>query len=174
MTEPTDEILYCYRHPRAETTLRCYQCEKPICVRCARRTPVGYICGDCQRGRKKRFDQSRPTDYVVAVVVSALLGGVAGIVPMLGSWWFLLFLSPLAGTLVAEVAWRAVGRRHGSHLWWVVGAGIVVGTLPILGISFLQLLPVLQGSFRGVGGLLTWGLHVVLAVSTAVARLRLT
>ncbi len=174
MTEPTDEVLTCYKHPKVETILRCYQCERPICVRCARRTPVGYICGDCQRGRQQRFDQSRPADYVVALVVSVFLGGVASIIPILGSWWFLVFLSPLAGTVIAEVAWRAVGRRHGPHLWWLVGAGIVVGTLPIMGSSLLQLLAVLQGNLWGLGGLLTWGLHVALAVSTAVARLRLT
>ena len=174
MTESTDEVLFCYKHPKIETTLRCYQCDRPMCVRCARRTPVGYICSECQRGRQRRFDQSRPADYVVALVISAFLGGIASILPMLGSWWFLVFLSPLAGTVIAELVWRAVGRRHGPHLWWLVAVGIVVGTLPIMGSSLLQLLAALRSNLWGLQSLLTWGLHVVLAVGTAIARLRLT
>jgi hypothetical protein len=174
MTERTDEILYCHWHPKTETTLRCYQCGTPICVKCARRTPVGYICPDCQKGRKQRFVQSRPADYAIAAVLSVFLGGVASVLPLLGSWWFIIFLSPLAGTLISEIVWRAVGRRHGPHLWWIVSAGIVVGALPVLGTNLMRSLSVLQGNLFGIQGLLSWGLHVILAVGTAVTRLRLT
>ena len=174
MNEELDDLLYCRWHPKVETRLRCYQCETPICVKCARRTPVGYLCPDCRRGHKQRFNQSRPTDYVIAAAIALLLGGGAGILPLLGSWWFLLFLSPLAGSLIAEVVWRAVGRRFGPHLWWIVGGGIIVGSLPLLGIGLLQLIAVFQGNLWGLQGLLTWGLHSVLAVGAAVTRLRLT
>ena len=174
MSEELDDLLYCQWHPKVETTLRCYQCETPICVKCARRTPVGYLCPDCQRGHKQRFVQSRSTDYVIAGVISVVLGGVASILPLLGSWWFLIFLSPLAGSLTAELVWRAVGRRFGPHLWWIVGAGIVVGSLPVLGLSLLPLLALLQGNLWGLQGLLIWGLHIVLAVGAAVARFRAT
>lgn len=164
----------CYWHPNVETALHCYQCGKPICVKCARHTPVGYICPDCQRGRKRRFEQAKSTDYVIAAVVAVVLGGFASILPLLGSWWFLLFLSPLAGTAVAEIVWRAVGRRYGQHLWWIVGAGIILGAVPVLGIGLLQALAVLQGSIWGLQGLISWGLHIILAVGAATARLRLT
>ncbi|MBN1247365.1 MAG: hypothetical protein JXC32_06885 [Anaerolineae bacterium] len=164
----------CHWHPKVETALRCYQCGTPICVKCARRTPVGYICPDCQRGRKRRFEQASRTDYVLAAVVAVILGGLAGILPLLGSWWFLLFLSPLAGTAIAEIVWRAVGRRYGQHLWWIVSAGIVIGGLPVLGLGLLQSLALLQGSIWGLQGLLSWGLHIILAIGTATARLRLT
>jgi hypothetical protein len=135
---------------------------------------VGYICPDCQRGRKQRFEQAKRTDYVLAAVIAVILGGFAGVLPLLGSWWFLLFLSPLAGTAIAEVVWRVVGRRYGQHLWWIVSAGIVIGALPVLGMGFLQSLTVLQGNIWGLQGLLSWGLHIILAVGSAVARLRLT
>ncbi len=173
MTDPTDAPLFCYKHPKVETTLRCYQCGRPICVRCARRTPVGYICSECQRGRQQRFDQSQPMDSVVALVLSVILGGTASILPMLGSWWFLVFC-PRLPARSSPRSWRAVGRRHSPRLWWLVSLGIVIGTLPIMGSSLLQLLTVLQGNIWGFQGILTWGLHVVLAISTAVARLRLT
>ncbi len=173
MTEQLDDTFTCHWHPRTETALRCYQCGTPICVKCARRTPVGYICPDCQRGRKQRFEQARGTDHVIAGIVSLILGGIAGILPLLGSWWFLLFLSPLAGTVIAEIVWRSVGRRYGQRLWWIVGAGILIGALPVLGLGLLQLPALLQGNLRGGVGLLTWTVHVVLAISTATARLRL-
>ncbi len=168
--EPT---LYCRWHPKVETVLRCYQCETPICVKCARRTPVGYMCPDCQRGHKRRFEQTGPTDYAVAAIAAVVLGGIASLLPALGIWWFLLFLSPLAGTLIAEAVWRLVGRRYGRHLWWIVSAGIVVGALPSLGLSLLQLMTFLRGSLWGLSGILTWGLHVALAVASAIARLRM-
>lgn len=172
--EDPDEILTCHWHPNTQTTLRCYQCGTPICAKCARRTPVGYLCPDCQRGRKRRFEQSRPSDYALASIVSVVLGGVASILPLLGSWWFLLFLSPLAGTLIAEAIWRLVGRRYGQHLWWIVDAGIIVGALPVLGLELLQLASVARGNLWGLQGVLVWGLHILLAVGTATARLRLT
>jgi hypothetical protein len=169
-----DEILYCHWHPKTETTLRCYQCGTPICAKCAQRTPVGYICPDCRRGRKQRFEQSRTTDYILAGIVSLILGGVASIIPVLGSWWFVLFLSPLSGTLIAEIVWRLVGRRYGQHLWWIVGAGIVIGALPGLLMGLLQLAFLFQGNVWSLVNLLVWGLHIAMAVGAAAARLRLT
>ena len=174
MAEHNDEIIVCHWHPQTETTLRCYQCNTPICAKCANRTPVGYICRDCHQGRKQRFDQSTPKDYIIAGVVSIILGGIASIIPMIGSWWFILFLSPLSGTLIAEVVWRLVGRRYGQHLWWLVAAGIAVGALPILGLQLLR-------GFSGLNYGDVWGfinivvtlLHIALAAGTAVARLRL-
>jgi hypothetical protein len=174
MTEHIDEILVCHWHPQTETTLRCYQCGTPICAKCANRTPVGYICRDCQKGRKQRFDQSTRTDYLVAGIVSLVLGGIASIIPMIGSWWFIIFLSPLSGTLIAEVVWRLVGRRYGQYLWWVVVAGIAVGTLPVLGINLLSFLSGINyGGIWGVVNLIVALAHIGLAGGTAAARLRL-
>jgi hypothetical protein len=169
-----EEVLYCQWHPKVETVLRCYQCDTPICVKCARRTPVGYICPDCQRGRRQRFEQSKPADYAIAAITAVILGGVVSIVPLLNSWWFVIFLSPLAGTLISEVVWRLVRRRYGRHLWWIVTAGIVIGALPVLGIRLLRLTTIIQGNIWSLQGLLIWGLHVVMTVGSAIARLRLT
>lgn len=174
MTEYTDETEFCHWHPQTETTLRCYQCNTPICAKCAYRTPVGYICRDCQKGRKLRFDQAMPTDYVIAAVVSVLLGGLASIIPMIGSWWFILFLSPLSGTLIAEIVWRLVKHRYGQYLWVTVAAGIAISTVPVIG---MQLLGVLSsapyGNVWGFVNLIVAIVHIALAAGAAVARLRL-
>lgn len=174
MAEMDDEVLFCHWHPQTETTLRCYQCGKPICAKCAQRTPVGYICPECRRGRKQRFNQARSLDYVLAGIASLVLGSLASIIPLLGSWWFALFLSPLAGTLISEIVWRLVGRRHGEYLWLVVDAGIILGAMPALVMGLLQLTTLMQGNFWGFQGLLVWLIHVAMAVGAATARLRLT
>lgn len=171
--EDDDEILYCQWHPKVETTLRCYQCGTPICVKCAKRTPVGYLCPECTRGRKKRFITAKRRDYIIAGVVSLILGGIAAFIPMIG--WFTMLLSPMAGGLIGEAVWRLVGRRYGEHLWWIVAAGIVVGSLPLLLPTLLNSLFYLsQGYIGGALNLLWFGIHLVLVVGSATARLRLS
>lgn len=168
-----DEVLTCQRHPKVETTLRCYQCGAPICHNCAQRTPVGYQCPDCRRGLKRRFEQARPLDYGIAAIVSLVLGTIAGIfLPIAG--WFTVFLSPVAGTLIAEITWRLVNRHYSSHLWWIVAAGIIIGTLPHIAIRVfgLFLTPVEGQIFSWIGML--WPLvHIGLAVGASSARLKI-
>ncbi len=171
--EQEEGILFCQWHPKVETQLRCYQCETPMCVKCARRTPVGYICPDCRRGHRRRFEQSRPLDYVIAGIGATILGGIASLLTLLGFWFILIFISPLAGATISEITWRLIGRRFGRHLWWIVGAGIILGSLPALGLYLPALIAFLQGNFWAITRLLSWGLHVVLAVGAAVARLRM-
>ncbi len=174
MTELNDEVMVCHWHPQTETALRCYQCNTPICAKCAHRTPVGYICRNCRQGNKQRFEQSTLTDYIIAGVASLVLGGIASTIPMIGSWWFILFLSPLSGTLIAEVVWRLVGQRYGQYLWWLVVAGIIVGTLPVLGIGMLRVLSgITYGDAWGFVNLIVALIHIVLAAGAAAARLRL-
>ena len=170
---PEEETVYCQWHPHVETSLRCYQCETPICARCAQRTPVGYICPDCQKGRKQAFDRAKPTDYLLAAVISLVLGSVAGLLlPMAG--WFVLYLSPLAGTLTAEAVWRVVGRRYGRHLWWLVAAGLILGGLPQLLLAlFGGVISLVEGMPLGAVRVLWPAAHIALAVGTATARLRL-
>lgn len=174
MEEHEDDVMVCHWHPQTETTLRCYQCDTPICAKCARRTPVGYICRDCHQGRKKRFEQSTLSDYIIAGVVSLILGGIASLLPLMGSWWFILFLSPLSGTLIAEVVWRLVGRRYGQYLWVIVAAGIAISTLPVLGIELLRFLSSINyGNMWGLLNVLVALIHIGLAGGAAAARLRL-
>ncbi len=161
-------LTFCVNHPNVETRLRCNKCGDPICVRCAVRTPVGYRCPKCIKQQQAIFYTGVSTDYLIAAIVS-LLGGVVGayIISYLG-YFFALFVSPVAGALVADLAWRTVGRRHSRYLRWVVGGSIVVATLGVAlyqagglsGLTFTQLLR------------LDLGIYVALAVSAAYGRLR--
>jgi hypothetical protein len=134
--------LYCANHPQTETTLRCNRCEKPICTKCAVLTPTGYRCKECVKSQQKTFDTAQLIDYPLAFIVA---GGLA----FLGS----LFIPR----------------------WFLLAVGMIVGCLPGL-ISTLQ--------FAGIGiesnlvsgvynylPLLSYGIYVVLATSTAFYRL---
>ncbi|MEA3308363.1 MAG: zinc finger, RING-type domain-containing protein [Chloroflexota bacterium] len=171
--ELSDTKTYCQWHPNVETRLRCYSCGALICAKCAHHTPVGYLCPDCRHGRKQRFDHARTADYLIATGVSLVLGGLAGwVLPLTG--WFVLFLSPLAGTLTAEAVWRLVGRRYGQHLWWIVAGGLALGGLPQLAFALLGALISLGNGYSwGILGILWPAAHIALAVGAVVARLRL-
>lgn len=159
-----DEVLYCANHPSVETMLRCNRCGKPICTRCAVRTPVGYRCRECVRGQQAVFYTGGVFDYVIGAVLALVLGGVAAaLMSRLGFWFFALILGAPIGIGIAEVVRFAVGRRRSRYLWLVVAGGMIVGALPGFLLSLVGL---------NLWSVLSMGLYLVLAVGAASARLR--
>ncbi|MBI3158482.1 MAG: hypothetical protein HYZ26_02650 [Chloroflexi bacterium] len=160
--------LYCANHPDRATTLRCNRCNKPICASCAKRTPTGYRCPECIRELSQVYITAKSQDYVVGFLVAAILSAVAALV-LANLGWFTIFLSPLAGGVIAEVVRRSVGRRRAPALFRLAAAGVALsGLTPI--VPYLLLL------FLGGGlGVLMAGLwplvYVVLATSAAYASL---
>ncbi len=171
-----DDVLHCANHPEIETRLRCNKCGKPICSKCAVRTPVGYRCRDCiNQQQRVYYADFRSGHYLIAAAVALPLSLVAGwLVPRLG--WYTIFLGPLIGGGIAEAARWAIQRRRGEYTWLVVCGCIVLGALPFLLLSLLSLLGIALGLGRyWVGGLmrLVWnGVYLVTAVGAAYARLR--
>jgi hypothetical protein len=157
------EIEYCYRHPDRETGLHCTVCGRPICGECAMMTSVGQLCPDDRKAR-------RPSNYKVSAADMIVGGAVAFFASALVALVLTLFLGRLgffgliiifmAGPAIAEFIVRVVDRvtklKRGRPMQITVGTAIVLGTLPfaLLGLNLLLLL------------------YMVLAVSTAVARLR--
>ena len=170
MTETVAEILYCANHPQTPTALRCNKCGKPICSKCAVRTPVGYRCKDCVRGQQQIFETAMWYDYVVAAVIAAPVAAVAGFLVMsLG--FFVFFLAPVVGGAVAELVRAAVRRRRGRYLSLTAAGAFVLGCVPLLaGPLILMLLG--GGASRGLFGLLWPMVYTVIGVSTLYARLR--
>lgn len=41
--------MFCYRHKKEPTNLRCGRCERPICHRCVVIGPAGPRCHECAR-----------------------------------------------------------------------------------------------------------------------------
>ena len=66
-------VMYCANHPETETYLRCNKCEKPICLKCAVLTEVGYRCKECIREQQNVFYNAMTYDNWIAFGVAALM-----------------------------------------------------------------------------------------------------
>jgi len=148
MTEST--TLYCYVHPNRETSLRCNNCNRPICASCAVRTPTGYRCRECVRERQKTFDTSEWYDYILGFIVAAVLSAVATfLVSLIGGigffGWIIIFAgAPTAAVMIAEAVRLVTGRHRSRPLFITVAAGVVLGALPVI------LIQVLRGDLFGI------------------------
>jgi len=142
--------LYCANHPDTETLLRCNRCEKPICLKCAVLTDVGYRCKECIRGVQSSYFNAIPTDnlvgFGVALLVTAIASPIAGFLFALVSFGFLgLILAFMvgsgAGGALAQIIRTAVGRRRGRYLRHFVLGGIILGVLigSMVGLFFFRI-----------------------------------
>jgi hypothetical protein len=166
MTEST--TLYCYVHPDRETSLRCNNCNRPICAACAVRTPIGYRCRECVKGQQKVFNTSEWYDYVLGFIVAALLSAVtAFLVTLIGGigffGWFLIAAgAPTAGVVIAEGVRMVTRRRRSRPLFLTVAAGVVLGALPVILFQVLGM---------NLFGILFQVIYLVIAVPVVYSRL---
>jgi hypothetical protein len=167
MTETTTGTLYCYVHPNRETSLRCNNCNRPICASCAIRTPTGYRCRECVRGQQKTFETTEWYDFITGFLVAALLSGIASfLVTFIGGigffGWFLIAAgAPTAAMAIAEGVRAATRRRRSRALFITVAVGVVFGALPII------LLQVFTNPF----GILFQVIYLAIAVPVVYSRL---
>jgi len=133
----TNTPSYCYNHPGVETMLRCNKCGRPICAKCAVRTPTGYRCKECVRGQQRIFETATGVDYLLAFLVggflstiaSALVGLISGVAGIF-SWFLIIAAAPTAGVAIAE-ALRFVTRRHRAKSLFITATiAVVLGVLP--------------------------------------------
>ena len=168
MTE-TAETLYCYVHPTRETSLRCNNCNRPICAACAVRTPIGYRCRECVKGQQKVFDTSEWYDYITGFITAVLLSAVASfLVTFIGGigffGWFLIAAgAPAAGAAIAESVRMVTRRRRSRALFITVAVAVIVGALPII------LFQLVYG--RGFFGIIFQVIYLVIAVPVVYSRL---
>jgi hypothetical protein len=143
------------------------------------RTPVGYRCKECVSAQQQVFYAGfQPSYYLIAGIIALPLSLLAGwLIPRLG--WYAIFLGPVVGGGIAEVARWAIRRKRGQYTWLVVCGSIVVGALPTLLLSLLSLLGVVAGRPGALtylaGGIMrmVWlGVYLVTATGAAYARLR--
>ena len=142
--DPT--TLFCANHPNTETLLRCNKCGKPICMKCARQTPVGYRCSECIHQQQNVYFNAESSDNFIALgvgfVVSAIAAPLAGM--LLGGFGFFGLIIAFvagsgAGSLLAQIIRRAVGRRRGRQLplFALIGiiSGVIIGSVAFLFIT---------------------------------------
>jgi hypothetical protein len=163
----SDSQLFCANHPETATGLRCNNCEKPICAKCAVLTPTGYRCRECVRGQQKSFETAQWIDYPLIFIIA---GGLS----FLGSWlvtiigFFTILLAPAAGLVIAEASRRAVSRRRSNRLFQLAAVASGLGALPFVLIALVSFF--LSGRFSF--DLIWLGLYLMLVPSTVYARLR--
>ena len=169
--------LHCYRHPDRETLIRCGRCDRPICLQCQVRHPVGVRCRDCAQIRKDPLTSLTPAQYGLAFV-SALGASIVGgfIAPFLGLL-FAFFVGPIIGGAIAEFVGRVIGYKRGLPLQVLVAVCIVLGVLIAQLVRYLTLsgrsAPSVQGFIAiSAGALLGSIVYIIFAIGGAIARLR--
>lgn len=174
----TQDKTFCVNHPQTETYLRCNKCNRPVCIKCVTRTPVGYRCKECLGEQRAGYYTATPIDHVLAAVLGVFLGAVAAFVMTLFNLGFFgiiiaIFAGPFAGGVISEVIRRVTGKRRGRYMALTACIAIVLAALAVLIVPVLPFL--LAGVPRALSAVLTnWGFWVFLAltVSTTFARLR--
>lgn len=135
-----ETTLHCYLHPERETLLRCNNCERPICTKCAVLTPTGYRCKECIQNQQKKFETAQGSDLVIAPLLAAGLSFAGSLVATtLG--FFTIFLAPFAGMTIVEVCRLVTQRRRSVLLVQLITAATLIGSLPYLALmlfSFFQ------------------------------------
>lgn len=133
---PPPDVLFCTWHPDRETGLRCLRCDRPMCVECARRHPVGMRCKECARELRSPVYKVEGTSALIAVVAAGVGGIVFGVVTFVAVFAFGFFgilvgffLGGIFGGLQAELVSRASGRKRGRVLQRVALGGLAVGAL---------------------------------------------
>ncbi len=153
-----EEVLYCTVHPTVQTTLRCNRCGRPMCTKCAVKTPVGYRCKQCVREQQDVFFNAQVIDYMIATGASLVISFFAAwIIARINFFLIAIFLAPAVGGVIGTVVWRLTGKRRGRYTSLFVGTAVVAGALP-----FVLLNPI------------SIAIYLFLATGAAVARFRLT
>lgn len=132
-TTPSRGEVPCTYHPDVQTGLRCTRCGKPICPKCAVRTPVGLRCPDCAGVRGLRTIRTTPASLLRAGAAATIVGVVTVVL-----WYFLpewkFYLSLLLGFGVAESIAKVVNGKRGADLQIL---GIAVVTVALIAVRVL-------------------------------------
>jgi len=167
----TPPTLYCANHPTVETHLRCNNCGKPICPKCAIATPTGYRCKECVRSQQKLFETAQWFDYLTAGITALVLSFVGSlIIPRLG--FFVLILAPIAGVIIAESCRFIINKRRSKRLYLTIAITTALGSLLLVLMNLLTFIVALgHFNFSGLIYLIVQVTYAIMVTSTAYYRL---
>jgi hypothetical protein len=143
-----------------------------MCISCAVLTPTGYRCKECVRGHQKKFETARWWDYPVAILVAGILGVIGSLISnMIG--FFILFIAPVAGMIIAEAVRLVTRRRRGHWLPLAAAGATLVGGLLIPGYTAIfTFLASFTTGWSSLLGLLWPAVFAILCASTVFYRLK--
>ncbi len=116
----------CTFHPNVETSVRCVECDRPICPKDFVETPVGYKCKECARQLPSARLAIRPKQLALAVLAAAVVGiGGSFLASAVGyvDWPIAVLLGIGAG----EAARRASGGHRGAAVATAAGSSVLIG-----------------------------------------------
>lgn len=118
--------LYCYRHPKSETYVRCGRCDQPICPKCAVQGPVGFRCRQCGLVKNATLSSFTPQQLLLGVGTSfgggAILGFLGG---QIG--FFSIIIAFFGGGIIAEATVRSTGLKRGPIMRLLLYGGLLAG-----------------------------------------------
>lgn len=131
------QTVACANHPNRQTNLRCNKCNKPICIRCAQWTPVGYSCRSCIRQQEEKFFNAEPVHIFIGILVAIPLALLAAAVAtLIGFWFFAIFIGATFGTLISRAVLWAMGKRRARYMPLIVAGIIILTALFVLIFTF--------------------------------------
>lgn len=136
MDETQDDIMYCAKHSKTPTNVRCGRCDTPVCPRCLVFAPVGVRCRDCGKPTKlPQYQVSLPL-LLRALAASLAVGGAGGVAlyfawTYLGGFFYLIAAAGV-GYVVSEATSFAAQRKRGPALGSVAAFGTVAGHAPLI------------------------------------------
>ena len=148
----TKNTLTCTFHPKVETQLRCNRCDKPICIKCATRTPTGYRCPECIRSQQKIFITTKWYDQVIAVAVSGIIAFLGSLFAVNLGIYLTILIAVGAGYLVVWTVKKAIKNRRSPILKYVMTGSAFLG-------SIIPVIDILVRDFRYYGTILGGGLY---------------
>lgn len=116
----------CSYHPNVMTGLRCNRCGKPICPKCAVRTPVGMRCPDCAGVRGLPTYRTPANDLVKAAGAGLLVAILVAVLwRSFPQWQFYLCL--LLGFGSVEAIAKVANDKRGPDLQAAAVLAVTVG-----------------------------------------------
>jgi hypothetical protein len=127
-------VVFCARHPRVETVLRCGRCDTPICPRCLVQTPVGARCRDCANVRTLPTFNVTPIFFARAQAAALASGLVVGAIwgfaiPAFFGFYAIIFIGLGIGWAVSESISLATNRKRGLGLQISAVMGVALAFL---------------------------------------------
>lgn len=177
-----EKTTTCARHPGVETNLRCASCGTPICPRCMVTTPVGMKCRQCGTGVNSVLYQPSVLQMVLAGLVGAAAGAVAGWAVEFSASYFTILLAIIYGGFVGQMILNACGRKRGLRVEVPAALGMILGAFGGRMIVAAQVLSLHNGAKPPLGvwevlvGLVLPSpiplIAVVIVIAGAVGRIR--
>ena len=140
---PEPVTVYCPKHPEAIALLRCINCDRPMCARCATMTAVGQICEACTFARIPDRYKSRFGHQVLTFFFALSLTGIAillasRLLPLqfIGSFLFLAG-GILTGNVVVSAVTRFIDKR-GRALVIAAGVGVGLASAMVFSLTLLS------------------------------------